>query len=212
MRSLIVSFLLIVTVKASGQINIICPQLTDSTLNYFYIGVDNPIEVRGVRISANHRVIVNGGGTLISLIGNNQCIVRATSATDSCFIKILNGKKEIFSKQFKVITIPDPDVRLAGVDDSIISKTHILANPFLNAGRKNFYLKDYYQVISFNMTFDTENDSIITTSAKGNQLTEEQIGLIKNMKSGMMVTVENIRARAWDGRTRKLVPFWFKIE
>jgi hypothetical protein len=212
MRSILVSLLLVVTVKSSAQISIVCPGLTDSTLNYFYIGVSNPIEVKGVKMSGNHKIIISGSGAHITSMGDNKYIIRTAAAvTDSSIVKIYEGKKEIFSKPFKIRRIPDEIATLSGLHDTTIRRQRILANPFLVVVSPKCYFKLNWRMVSFTAIFINGTDSI-PTFAQGNLLSKEQIQLVKDAEAGSKIYFEDIRAYGTDSRTRKIYDFWIKIE
>ncbi len=213
MRSIIICVLFTAAIKTSAQINIICPKLIDTTLNYFYIGVDNPIKVVGKNVSDNNIVSISGGGASLTKISANNYIVRATTITDDCRIVIIEKTgKVILKKDFKVKVIGDLVAGLDGLRDTTLSKSRILLNPFLSITIPGCYYKMDFQIISFMSSFDIERDSIINTIATGNFLTPEQIDLVKKAESGSMITFEDLKVIGPDGRTRKLVPFLIKIQ
>lgn len=211
MHKLIFIVLLVISIKTSGQANIICPGLKDSSLNYFYIGIDNPIEVTGIKMSANNKISITGGAASIMSVDRNKHIVRTGSVSDSCFIIIFAGKKEIFRKQFKTRLIGDTYATLAGVRDTSVKKNHILFNPFLSVVIPGCYYRFYFQVTSFETIFVDGTDSN-AVSASGSVLSGEQIALVKNALRGTKIIFDNIRVNGPDSRTRKLAPFWIKIE
>ncbi len=228
MRSIIICVLFTAAIKTSAQINIICPRLTDSTLNYFYIGVDNPIEIVGLKISPDHTIAISGGGitifpadkskytpgTSIFTAGENRYIVRTNTYSDSCFIRIYKGKKEIFRKRFISIAIPEPDLTVATIAKmygKTISRDTLLNHPFLSATPPGCFLKDCYQVVSFILTVVIK-DSVIDASVTGNQFSAKQIELIRNADKSSYLTIDNIRALFPDGRARKFPSFWIIIE
>src|SRR5688572_13631097 len=102
MRSIIVCFLLAIEINTSAQIDIICPKLVDSTRNYFYIGIDNLVEVIGIKMTPEHKITFSGEGTTVfsgkestydprnSIFpeAENRYIVRTHTLSDSCFMRI----------------------------------------------------------------------------------------------------------------------------
>lgn len=211
MRSIIISVLLTTAIKTSAQINIICPRLTDSTLNYFYIGVDNPIEIVGIKMTSNHKISIAGGYSSIMSLGGNNYFVRTTAVTDSCLITIYEGRKEIFRKRFNTREIANQVATLAGLRDTSISKNFILLNPFLSVIFPSCYFRSNFHVTSFGATFINSLDSLKTITS-GYYLSQEQIKLIKETETGSKILFENIRATGPDDRTRALSSFWIKIQ
>ncbi len=212
MRPLIITFLFIVTVKTSAQVNIICPKLTDSTLNYFYIGVDNPIEIAGIKDPGNYAVTISGGRATMTRASTGKYIVRASSETKNCQVQLIKNNKTVFKKDFIVSMIPDPAAGLAGYYDTAMSRNAILLNPFLTVFLPNCYIKNYMiKVTSFQVTLIENNDSLSST-IRGAALGGYELDLIKKAGPGSKLLFDEIRAVLLDGRTRKLVSFWITIE
>ena len=228
MRSIIICVLFTVAIKTSAQINIICPKLIDSSLNYFYIGIDNPIEIVGLKISPDHKIAISEAGitifpadeskyipgSSIFTAGENRYIVRTNTYSNSCFIRIYKGKKEIFRKRFISIAFPAPDLTYATkarTNDKTISRDTLLLHPFLSVTPPGCLLKDCYQVVSFDLSVEIK-DSVINASATGNQFSAKQVELIRNADKSSLLVIENIRVLFPDGRSRKLIPFLIKIE
>ena len=109
MKFIISLFLTVIALKTAAQTDIICAKLTDSSLNYFYIGLDNPITIIGDRKIDNYTVTISGGGAIITKVSANNYIVRATTVTDDCRVVIVgkNGKV-ILKKDFKVRVVQEP--------------------------------------------------------------------------------------------------------
>lgn len=212
MKFIINLILLVIALKTAAQTDIICSKLTDSSLNYFYIGVDNPIAVIGNRITDNYTVTISGGGAMITKESANNYIVKATTVTDECKVVIIgkNGKV-ILKKDFKVRVIREPVATLSGIKDTTVSRNRILLNPFLSIVIPNCYFQLNYKVLSFSATFINESDSIYTT-AIDNLLSLEQMKLIKEAVAGSKIYFDNIRAIGPDERARKFPPFWIKIQ
>lgn len=211
MRPIIICVLLTAAIKTSAQINIICPRLTDSTLNFFYIGVDNPVEIVGIKMSTNNKISIAGGRASIISVGGNRYSVRTGMVSDSCLINIYEGRKEIFRKQFKSRMIPDPLATLAGLRDTAVSKNLVLLNPLLSIIFPGCYFRHNMQVTSFNATFINRSDSLLTNTT-GYFLSQKQIKMIKEAEAGSKILFETIRATGPDERSRKLSSFWIKIE
>ncbi|MEP6701169.1 MAG: GldM family protein, partial [Bacteroidota bacterium] len=159
--------------------------------------------------------ITNGGGSL-SKTGKNEYIVRVNSVMDTFSIRITQNGREILRKQFKTRSMPEPFATWNGLKNTTASRSSILTNPFLIVLIPHYYFRGELNIVSFRATFVRDADSISTYSG-GNQFTNEQIGIIKLLKSGDKIYFDNIIANnsknhgeiMWDA---KLSPFWIKIE
>jgi len=206
----LIAFILftIISINVRGQVYIFNQNLTDISINIFYIGVDNRISILWL---ADYKIAISGGGGTIQKTGKDQYVVRVTTPTDNCEIIITNGTKNIFRQSYFVRTIGDPVATLSGIRDTIVSKNRILLNPFLTVVIPNCYYNHNRRVLSFSATFINDRDSVPTIT-NGNLLSQDQLKLVKEANTGSKIYFDNIRAIGPDERARKLFPFWIKIQ
>ena len=204
MKKSFFSFLIILCLQTEAQIQVYNRSLKDSTLPYFYIGVDNALEIdwKGLK-PEEHSISISGGGGSITKYSESRFVVRTTTVTDECYIRISNKKGKILFKQpYNVRAIEYSQLSLGGIESGITTtKEKILSNPFLVIDCKGCYYKLRIQIVSFVLTVDI-NEHIAEAPGTGNQLTEKQIELIK--KADDLLTIDNIRAVSPDGRNVKL--------
>jgi hypothetical protein len=205
MKLIVFSLFTILSATAYGQVTIINQSLTDSSINIFYMGVDNKISIKGKEYNeVTNTVRISGSGASISKDSTNHYIVRATAVTDKCKIGITSNKgKKIAEKLFRVKPLAYPEAQLGlfrNAEEATVNE--ILIKPFVNISSPGCYYQYNIQVVSFDITVAIK-DSVIDASATGNQLSARQIELIRNADKDLL-TVDNIRALFPDGRTRKL--------
>jgi hypothetical protein len=70
------------------QINIINRHVSDSSINIFYIGVDNVIELKGVKNEAEYSVSVTRAGSEMRRQGKGIYLVRVHKVTDTCILVV----------------------------------------------------------------------------------------------------------------------------
>ena len=196
---------------STGRVNIFNQSLTDSSLNIFYIGIDNKIKVKGVGYGVSQTSLsVSGGGGTLSKSGTGEYIVRVSSP-GTCELFYTENRKIIFKKSFNVEIFDfEPLATVSGMRDTTIRANRILINPFLTVIMPGCYLRHGSIVTSFNASFIQQGDSTVTFSA-GNKLSEEQLKAIKELNSGDKIYFDEIRAIGPDDRGNKLKPFWIKI-
>lgn len=209
---LLISFV-VCSVASKAQVQVYNRSLTDSTLPYFYIGVDNEIRIDWKnKLSPNHSISVQNGGSDIMQISGNRYIVRVNAVTDECKVVIRDkSRKVILEKIYKVRTIPEPTPTLAGLRDTSVSLKRILLNPYLKVVYPNCFIKINYSILSFTMTSVIGGDSI-SISSNGNILSTAQIKVIRETENGNKLFFTDLRGTGPDERARKLKPFWIKIE
>jgi hypothetical protein len=211
MKYIFILIFLLFTSVSHGQINIINQSLTDSSLDFLYIGVDNRISVTGP--AGNYSMAISGGGGTILKDGKNQYVVRVNSVTDLCELILLKGPKNIFRKGYKVRTIPELIVTAGGLRDTTVKAGVLLANPFISIVFPGCYFRISYKVTSFEATFIKDADSTSTTIINnGNIFSPEQIKMIKILKPDDEIFFEHIRVMGPDNRGHILPSFWIKIK
>jgi hypothetical protein len=194
-----------------AQVNIFNESLTDSSINIFYVGIENKIKLKITNYrTSNESLTISGGGGTLTKLGTDEYIVRVSS-TGTCELFYSENKKIIFKKSFNVEIFDfEPLATVSGMRDTTIRTTRILINPFLTVIMPGCYLRHGFIVTSFNATFIQQGDSTVTFSA-GNKLSEEQLKAIKELNSGDKIYFDKIRALGPDDRGNTLKPFWIKI-
>jgi hypothetical protein len=201
MRITLVLAFILVQFRASAQFNIYPERLTDSTNNYLYIGVDNPVRIAGV--SNEHVVSISGGGATLTRVSKEKFIVRVSSLTDNCAISITKQGpgKILASKEFYVRHIPEP--QLNWVSGITTSRDSLLKMPFLSIELPGCYFKLNYEIISFTASID-HGDSVLSFPITGHQFSAAFTHHLQTEKTGKLLTFDNIRVLGPDGRSRKV--------
>ncbi len=183
-------------------------------MNVLYIGVDNPVSVAASgggddRVSIG----VSGGGGSASKAGSGKYNVRVNSITDDCKITVTVDGKVAGVSQFRVRTIPDPVATVGGYP----SGENVNAGAFRAQAGVGAYIKDFpfelkYSVTQFTLTSDTDDGDIDEAPCTGNTWSPKALTMIRNLKTGKLVTIDNIRATGPDGRSRKLPSLVYYIK
>jgi hypothetical protein len=192
-----------------SQVNIYNLSLTDSSLNYLYVGVENEIKTNGM--TPHHAISITGKGSTITLMRQNHYIVRVAVPTDECKVTITKANKQIFQKIYKIRMLSNPIATINGLRDTTMKASILMVNPFLVAHIPGSYYHVNYSVTSFRATFINSIDSTLTTST-GNNLSAEQLKLVRSLESGDKIYFDGIRATCPDCRSVTLPAFWIRIE
>jgi gliding motility-associated protein GldM len=183
-------------------------------MNVLYIGVDNPLTIAASGGGDDRiQVSMSGGGGSINRVGSGKYVARVNSVTDNCTITVSVDGKVAGASQFRVRTIPDP----VGTIGGYASGDNVPAGAFKAQGGVGAYIKDFpfeiqYRVTSFTLTSDTDDGDIVEAPVKGNTWDAKAQGLLRNLKAGKTVTVDEIRAQGPDGRSRKLPSLVYYIK
>jgi len=175
--------------------------ISPTKMNVFYIGVDNPVSIsvpggpEKVTPSISVGSIRQEGKDWI-VSGLPQNVREAVITVNAVF----SGKtKNMGSYTARLKRVPDPIARIAGKNEGVISKSIVLASPFLVPEMQvgfDFDLK--YVVTSYNFVTDITGD-IFEVKVQGNRLTPDIVRMITNAKKNKRLWFENITVKGPDG-------------
>ncbi|MEI6681263.1 MAG: gliding motility protein GldM [Bacteroidota bacterium] len=181
--------------------------ISPSKMNVFYIGVDNPVEISVP--GSPEKIIPSISTGSIRAEGKDWIVSNlVSSATREAVISVsavFSGKtKSMGSYKFRLKTLPDPYIKIAGKNEGFISKSLLLASPILLPEMPaGFDFDIKYVVTSF--VFSTANTSGQGDEVKvpGNRLTPEILKAITNSRKGQRIWFDDIYVKGPDG-TRKV--------
>jgi len=173
----------------------------------FYRGIPNPV-----------KIAVPGGATDVQATISFGSIVRsdtswsvsipATGGPTKVLVSVsaVYGEKRIplGSEEFRLKTIPDPDVTIAGQPDGLIQKNLIISAPdLICAPPPGFDLKAVYRVISYTFGTTSSTGDYTEIPVQGRTLSPEVQRTILNSKRKQKIWFDNIKVQGPDG-TRKV--------
>ena len=78
---------------------------------------------------------------------------------------------------------------------------------------KDFPFEIQYEIISFTLTFDGDQDKIIEFNCQGSTFPSiARQSIYQNIKPGSLVTIDNIRVKGPDGKERKIPSLVYYIK
>lgn len=184
-------------------------------MNVLYIGVENPVSIAASGGGDDKvQATISGGGGSLTRVGNGKYVARVNSVSDDCRITVSVDGKVVGASTFRTRTIPDPVATVGGN----ASGENVPAGAFKAQAGVGAYIKDFpfelkYSVTSFTLTADTDDGDIIEANVTGNSWSTPQAQqIIRGLKPGKLVTIDNIRATGPDGRSRKLPSLVYYIK
>lgn len=179
------------------------PALTISPtkMNVFYIGVENPVSISVP--GGPERVMPSVSAGKIRQDGDSWIVYDLPKGGKEAVITVnavFSGKtKNMGSSPFRLKSVPDPIATIGGKSEGIVSKSIILAGPYLVAEMPAWFDFDLrYTVVSY--TFVTDNAGYISEiPVQGNRLTPEITRLIQDAKKNKRIWFEDIVVRGPDG-------------
>ena len=191
--------------------------VSPTSMNVFYIGVDNPISVSAAGVSPTDLVVSGTGGISIKPNGaGGKYIVRATSPGKiniSVSAKTKDGTKPQGPPiEFRVKKIPDPVPSVAGKKSGMdIKKSEAQGIGGVLALLEGFDFQANFVVVSYEFGAVIKGQYV---SAQGNSpsLTSEMKGALAKVTSGSKIYFENVKAKGPDGTVRNIGTLSLKVK
>ncbi len=182
------------SLSAVGQVTIFNESLSDSTVNYFYIGVLNQVKISGIS-KAERTVTIAGAGATIQWIGFDNYMVNVFSLTDDCMLSVYRKNKLVATKIYKVRNLPLPEARIGQIKNGDkVTKQELLADTKVNIVLPGCYLKHNLKILSYQLTIGTERiDDIFTKANTSDQFSGTQRDHIRRCYPGDRVIMDNIK-------------------
>jgi len=187
--------------------------VSPTKMNVFYVGVDNPVSISiagvpGDKISpsiTNATIRKQRDGEYIvnpKRPGNSLISVRA---------EIDGVNKNMGTSPFRVKALPDPVVKVAGKKGGKISRNVFSAQTGVFADMEDFDFDLEFKITEFTVSTTDKGGYFIGQSTKGNVFTKGQKDLMKDLRRGQRVNIEDVKAIGPDGKVRNLAPIVFEI-
>ncbi len=189
--------------------------ISPTKMNVFYIGVDNPVDISAPGVPSDKIYpSISGGGGSIRRSGKGY-IVRVTTPTKNCKVNVageINGnRRSLGGMNFRVKRVPDPVAKVAGKKGGPIAKTTLAAQTSVVADLENFDFDIKFRVVKFTVSANIggfEQSAICS----GSRFSPKAKGIIKKVKRGKKVYIEDIKAKGPDGTVRNLGSIAFKLQ
>jgi gliding motility-associated protein GldM len=171
-------------------------------MNVLYIGVDNPVTIAA---SGGGDDKVNASisqGQLVK-VGAGKYVARVNSVSDDTKITVTVDGKVAGVSQFRVRTVPAASAFVGGyISGTNVSAGAFLAQAGVGAGIKDFPFELSYRVVSFSVSCDNDEGDVDIENCTGNTWSPKAAAMLRrNVKSGRLVTLDQIRVQGPDGRT-----------
>ena len=188
--------------------------ISPTKMNVLYIGVDNPISVSVSGFSDDKVTPHISQGTLRRVKPGQYIarVKRAGKATISVSVKDDDGNSKSMGKQeFRVKRVPDPVPMVNKQKGGSIKKSLLINQIGVQAVLENFDFDLKFKVISFTVSA-TINGFEQSKPTKGYRFSGAQIALMKKVRPGSKVYIENVKAKGPDGKTRNIGSIIFKVK
>ncbi|MGV3530610.1 MAG: gliding motility protein GldM [Flavisolibacter sp.] len=183
-------------------------------MNVLYIGVPNPITVAASGGGDDKvQVSIAGGGGSIRKTGSGKYDVYVNSVTDECRINVSVDGKLAGVSQFRVRTLPTPSAFVGSYESgSNVPAGAFRAQAGIGCGVKGFPFDIKYQVTRFVISADTDDGYIDDAAVTGNTWSPKAQQILRGLKPGRTVTIDELYAKGPDGRSMKLPSLVYYIK
>jgi hypothetical protein len=203
MKIIVIMTCLLISINSNCQEVIFNNSLTDTSKSIVYEGVANEmIFIRGLDFSASRFYISFQNVISSKPTGAYTYALIPMKNADSCiamYVVPSRGKDSVvLRKAFKVLSLPKPSVQLGkfvGAVEATVGE--ILSNTTVSINLPGCYYKHSFEPVHY--FFRIENDYTNYTYRKKNltnQLTKDQLELIKNCSRGTSIIVDAVKYKS----------------
>ncbi|MBN2520796.1 MAG: gliding motility protein GldM [Bacteroidales bacterium] len=183
-------------------------------MNLFYVAVDNPVRISVPSVKTEQlRATINNGK--ITRQGNEFNVVptKPGKAIVNVSAEIDGKLRSMGSMEFRVKTVPDPNVMIGGLTGGNIEKSLLTVLDGAYAVMPEWFEFELkFKIISFTISTTDKGGFVIDEATNSSKFTERQMSLFKNLSRGQKFTVEDVKAIGPDGGTRTLNSTVFRIK
>lgn len=178
-----------------------------------YMGVDNPIKLQTTEFDLKALVLEIDMGEVIPFGG--KYYLRFTKE-GLAHLKIYavneEGKYLVTQRTYEVKKLPAPQVMLDGRAGGNISRKILQVQDKLTAS--SIALpgeEDVYNILSFEVV-KVNNFGKESVVNKGKDFSSESRRLVRDLKAGDLLIIDNVRIEATDGTTKEVAPVVFSVK
>lgn len=202
--------------KYNAEYQVAAPSMVVSPtkMNVFYIGVANPVAISVSGMPDNKVNATISAGSIVKG-GNGKYTVRVRrpgNVSVNVSAKMDNGStKNMGSMPFRVKTVPDPIAKVAGKTGGGIRKNLLVAQMGVVADLPNFDFNLKFNIIGFTVS-TTIKGYEESEASRSYRFTPKQKALLRKVRPGKKVYIEDIKAKGPDGTIRKLPTISFRLQ
>lgn len=180
-------------------------------MNVLYIGYPNKVTVSAAGVGAE-KISISAPGANIQRTGNGEFIVNVGSQADNFVITASAEGKTIGSAAYRVRNIPQAIAKVGDFKSgAYVNLSALAAQAGVNAGIENFPLPLKYTVTKFTVVGLNEDGDVVKEICQGNQFTPRAKQIIRGLKSGDIISFEEIQCVGPGNRSMRLDGLFYNI-
>ena len=188
-------------------------------MNVLYLGIYNPLKITVSGIPDDKlRVSIDNGmikrGQLSDSLSSGETFLAAPKEFKPANITVYGEIKpgmidSIGTKTFRVKEIPDPYASFAGSTGGNILKETVVKTKKLDV-KIDMDFDVQFDITQFRISFE-DRGLFYSSDSKNNNITSDQLSLIKRITHNKRLYIENIGAIGLDKKTRGIPPLTFRV-
>jgi hypothetical protein len=195
----------------NGKIAIKATNLIDPDLRLLYIGIDNPVSLENNNDTNVFLRITKGscsktGNHLynirVSIIGKTTIEVLKKTPTRNILIDTAN---------FNVLKVPDPIAIFGNLVDTMATVNALMIQKEIKTFMPCYY-NIRFRILCFTVSVIRLNGSSESITTTGNIISDQQNQILKSLKPGDRLLIEDIKAVGSGGCTRTLAPISIRVK
>jgi gliding motility-associated protein GldM len=190
--------------------------ISPTKMNVFYRGIANPVDVsvpgvtkENLRIDITNGRIVQQGNEF--MVYPNELDEQGRRTTVSVYARVGGTERMMGSMNFRVKRVPDPVAQVANLSGGNIRKEDLQVEDGVMAVLPDFDFNLRFTVTQFDVSLTGAGGYVNTWKSVNNRFTADQKAQFRNLTTGSIIYIDNIRAKGDDGTDRDLDPISFKI-
>jgi hypothetical protein len=179
---------LLVTYFSNAQVQLLNTSLARPDSSILFLGLENELTISGINWSNN----IKCTSTKCAIDIETGFIIVTPHQLGSDTLRIFNAKSKLFEKVFRIDTLPNPTMLIAGSADTFLHKDALLAVPNIAIVYTTCLFKSKARATEFEMTIVKKDKSIYHIYNGGYLFNQEALSKIQLLKRGDKVVFDSI--------------------
>ena len=190
--------------------------ISPTKMNVFYRGIANPIDVSVPGIAKENLDIRITNGRIAQqdntyMVYPNELDEQGRRTTVSVYANVGGAERLMGSMNFRVKRVPDPIAQIGNQSGGNIRKEDLDVEDGILAVLPDFDFNLRFTITQFDLNITAAGGYVNTYKSTNNRFTPEQKAQFRNLATGSIIYIDNIKAKGDDGTDRELDPISFKI-
>ena len=190
--------------------------ISPTKMNVFYRGIPNPIDVSVPGVAKENLIIRINNGRITQqgneyMVHPNDLDEQGRRTTVSVYVRVGGAERLMGSTNFRVKRVPDPVAQVGNLSGGNIRIEELEVEDGVMAVLPDFDFNLRFTVTQFDINVTAAGGFVNTFKSVSNRFTPEQKAQFRNLATGSIIYIDNIKAIGDDGTNRDLDPISFKI-